>query len=93
MTGGDGEGLGGEVRGEPGGVDGADGADRLGGPGEDLHRAPGGTGGLSAPCDAPHPDPDPRGGAHALGVDLHLDLGGAGGRRAALIGALREAVR
>jgi GntR family transcriptional regulator / MocR family aminotransferase len=27
------------------------------------------------------------------GVDLHLDLGGAGGRRAALIAALRDAVR
>ncbi|MFJ2782847.1 MULTISPECIES: PLP-dependent aminotransferase family protein [unclassified Streptomyces] len=33
---------------------------------------------------------DPPGG---LGGDLHLDLSGAGSRRAALIGALREAVR
>ncbi|MFD3537555.1 PLP-dependent aminotransferase family protein [Streptomyces sp. NPDC058664] len=32
-------------------------------------------------------------GGEGLGVDLHLELGTGGGRRAALIGALREAVR
>ncbi|MGW2722273.1 MocR-like pyridoxine biosynthesis transcription factor PdxR [Streptomyces sp. NPDC001492] len=31
--------------------------------------------------------------AERIGADLHLELAGAGGRRAALIGALREAVR
>ncbi|MGW4566652.1 GntR family transcriptional regulator, partial [Streptomyces sp. NPDC004561] len=31
--------------------------------------------------------------AERIGADLHLELSGPGGRRAALIGALREAVR
>src|SRR3954454_15447298 len=31
--------------------------------------------------------------AEGLGADLHLELTGPGGRRAALLGALREAVR
>ncbi|MFE4719311.1 GntR family transcriptional regulator, partial [Streptomyces sp. NPDC056728] len=31
--------------------------------------------------------------AERIGADLHLDLSGAGSRRAALMGALRDAVR
>ncbi|MFI8188067.1 PLP-dependent aminotransferase family protein [Streptomyces sp. NPDC085946] len=47
------------------------------------------------------PEPEPRGGAagswadaaERIGADLHLELSGPGGRRAALTRALREAVR
>ncbi|MFF3486132.1 PLP-dependent aminotransferase family protein [Streptomyces sp. NPDC002701] len=38
-------------------------------------------------------DTDPEAGATGIGADLHLELSGPGGRRAALIRALREAIR